>query len=64
MEPDISTALDGLEKRIAFQESLHQEINPKTNSFVHWDNTATMTVVVSVLLTIAVTIFIVNINKS
>ncbi len=47
-----------LEKRIAFQEHLHREINPKTNSFVHWDNTQTATLLLAILFSSGITLML------
>ncbi len=52
--------LGDLEKRMAYQELLHREVNPKTNSFVHWDNTHTKTLFLAVLSSAVITLFLIR----
>ncbi len=59
MEAEVAEAISKLSDRISYQEHLHREINPKTNSFVHWDNTDIQVLIVSVLLSTAATCAIV-----
>lgn len=60
---DISKQLADLTTRLEYQEHLHREVDPKTNSFVHWNNTATLTVLVCVFSAIVVTCIVIKLNK-
>ncbi len=54
-----------IDKRLQYQEQLHRKINPQTNSFVHWDNTAYLITLVSVIVSVAATMLIIkmHVNK-
>jgi hypothetical protein len=61
--PSIESKINDIDKRLKYQEYIHREVNPKTNTFVHWDNTMISVVIISVLLSASITLLLINGNK-